>query len=61
MNGEMILDINGLSIDVGNIVKFNGKDYVVNGYDCGYVEIIELGELEVREGNEMEVISELNG
>ena len=55
MNGEMILDKNGLSIDVGNIVKFKGKEYVVNGWDCGDVEIIELGKLEVREGNEIEL------
>ena len=61
MNGEMILDKNGFSIDVGNIVKFKGKEYVVNGWDCGDVEIIELGKLEVGEGSEIEVVGELNG
>ena len=60
MNGEEILDKNSLSIDVGNIVLYKGKEYVVNGWDCGDVEIIELGKLEVVEGSEIELISELN-
>ena len=61
MNGEMILDKNSVSIDVGNIVLYKGKEYVVNGCDCGDVEIIELGKLEVIEGSKLELISELNG
>jgi len=61
MNGEMVLDNNSMSIDIGNIVLYKGKEYVVNGWDCGDVEIIELGKLEVVEGSELEVISELNG
>jgi hypothetical protein len=50
MNGEMVLDNNSMSIDIGNIVLYKGKEYVVNGWDCGDVEIIELGQLEVVEG-----------
>jgi hypothetical protein len=61
MNGEMVLDNNSMSIDIGNIVLYKGKEYVVNGWDCGDVEIIELGKLEVVEGSELEVISESNG
>ena len=61
MNGEMILDKNGLSCNVGCIVEYKGKKYVVDGYDCGDVMIIELGDLEVVEGKDLEIVSELNG
>ena len=59
-----ILDKNGLEIEVGMIVKIKSNDVedcVVCGFDNGRVDVIELGEGVVCDGNKMEVISELNG
>jgi signal peptidase I len=52
---------NNMKVDVGNIVLFEGKEYVVNGWDSGCIEIIELGDLVVIEEDKLEVIGELNG
>ena len=57
----MVFDNGNMSIDVGNIVLYKDKEYVVYGWDCGDVEIVELGKLEVVEGSELEVVGELNG
>ena len=59
-----ILDKNGLEIEVGSMVKIKSNDVedcVVCGFDNGRVDVIELGEGFVCDGNKMEVISELNG
>ena len=50
-----------MKIDIGNIVLYKGKVYVVNGFDSGCIEIIELGSLVVIEEDKLEVIGELNG
>ena len=59
-----ILDKNGIEIEVGMIVKIKSNDVedcVVCGFDNGRVDVIELGECFVIDGNKMEVVSELNG
>ena len=61
---DKILDKNGLVIEVGQIVKMKGQDCedgVVCGFDNGWVDVIELGEGFTTDGDEIEVISELNG
>ena len=50
-----------MEIEEGKIVLYKGKEYVVNGWDSGCVEIIELGDLVVIEEDKLEVVGELNG
>ena len=61
---DKILDKNGLEIEVGQIVKIKSNDVedcVVCGFDNGRIDVIELGESFTTDGDEIEVISELNG
>jgi len=61
---DKILDKNGLEIEVGQIVKIKSNDVedcVVCGFDNGRIDVIELGEGFTTDGDEIEVISELNG
>tara|TARA_Y100000310_G_C20641982_1_gene794475 strand:- start:306 stop:566 length:261 start_codon:yes stop_codon:yes gene_type:complete len=62
--GEMILDKNNIAIEVGMFVKVPGNDVedcVVSGFDNGRVFLIELGEGFEIDGEEIEVVGELNG
>ena len=59
-----ILDKNGIDIEVGMIVKIKSNDVedcVVCGFDNGRIDVIELGEGFTIDGDEIEVVSELNG
>ena len=59
-----IKDKKGVKIEVGMFVKVKGNDVedcVVSGFDGGRVFLIELGEGFESEGNEIEVVGELNG
>ena len=59
-----IKDKKGVKIEVGMFVKVKGNDVedcIVSGFDSGRVFLIELGEGFESEGNEIEVVGELNG
>ena len=59
-----IKDKKGVKLEVGMFVKVKGNDVedcIVIGFDNGYVGLVELGEGFEIEGNEIEVVGELNG
>ena len=52
-------DKNNIEIEIGNLIVCKGDEYVVNGFDCGCVEIIKLGDGDVVKCDELEVIGDL--